>query len=253
MDISRLKHILDAVRSGRIGIDEAMDDLRDLPYQDIVYAHVDHHRSLRSGFPEVIFGEGKSIQQIIGIMESMASKMSPIIVTRVNRSKADAIAEKFPKSIYYEPPRMVVYAVSPIETIGVGTILVVTAGTSDIPVAEEAVVTARTLGNRVETLYDVGVAGIHRLLAYKDLIYKASVIIVVAGMDGALPSVIGGLVDTPIVAVPTSAGYGVSLGGIAALFAMLNSCAPGVAVVNIDNGFGAGCVAARMNRNRLTR
>lgn len=248
MDIKKLKKILESVHSGRISIDDAMGRLKDLPYQDISYARVDHHRSLRNGFPEVIFGQGKSVEQIIGIMETMVSKNDTIMVTRLDKEKAGVITERFIDSVYHPAAKILVYLSKPTEITGKGTVVVITAGTSDIPVAEEAVITAQTMGNRVETLYDVGVAGIHRLIDHKDILDNASVIIVAAGMEGALPSVVGGLVDKPIIAVPTSTGYGTSFGGLTALFAMLNSCAAGIAVVNIDNGFGAGYMASIINK-----
>ncbi len=248
MDIKKLKQLLDSVHSSQVSVDEALAQLKDLPYQDISYARVDHHRSLRNGFPEVIFGQGKSIEQIIGIMEAMVSQNDTVMVTRLKKEKADVITKRFIDSIYHTDAKVLVYSSKPIEITGKGTIVVVTAGTSDIPVAEEAAITAQTMGNHVDTLYDVGVAGIHRLIDYKDSLEQASVLIVIAGMEGALPSVVGGLVAKPIIAVPTSTGYGTSFGGLTALFAMLNSCSSGIAVVNIDNGFGAGYVASLINR-----
>ncbi|MBW2645499.1 MAG: nickel pincer cofactor biosynthesis protein LarB [Deltaproteobacteria bacterium] len=248
MDIKKLKQLLDSVHSSQVSVDEALAQLKDLPYQDISYARVDHHRSLRNGFPEVIFGQGKSTEQIIGIMETMVLKNDTVMVTRLKKEKADVITKRFVDTIYHSDAKVLVYSSKPIEITGKGTILVVTAGTSDIPVAEEAAITAQTMGNHVDTLYDVGVAGIHRLIDHKESLEKASVLIVVAGMEGALPSVVGGLVDKPIIAVPTSTGYGTSFGGLTALFAMLNSCSSGIAVVNIDNGFGAGYVASLINR-----
>jgi NCAIR mutase (PurE)-related protein len=248
MDIKKLKQLLDSVHSSQVSVDEALAQLKDLPYQDISYARVDHHRSLRNGFPEVIFGQGKSTEQIIGIMEAMVSKNDTVMVTRLKKEKADVITKRFIDSIYHTDAKVLVYSSKPIEITGKGTIVVVTAGTSDISVAEEAAITAQTMGNHVDTLYDVGVAGIHRLIDHKESLEKASVLIVVAGMEGALPSVVGGLVDKPIIAVPTSTGYGTSFGGLTALFAMLNSCSSGIAVVNIDNGFGAGYVASLINR-----
>lgn len=248
MDIKKLKKLLDSVSSGQISVDDAVDQLKDLPYQDLSYARVDHHRSLRNGFPEVIFGQRKSVEQIIGIMETMVSKNDTIMVTRLDREKADVITRRFSNSIYHSPAKILVNSSKPVEKTGKGTILIISAGTSDIPVAEEAAITAQTMGNRVETLYDVGVAGIHRLIDYKDRLDNASVLIVVAGMEGALPSVVGGLIDKPIIAVPASTGYGTSFGGLTALFAMLNSCSSGIAVVNIDNGFGAGYMASLINK-----
>lgn len=243
-----LKELLDAVRDGKTGVDAAMEQLRQLPFQDIGCAQVDHHRELRLGMPEVIFGGGKSVPQIELIMTAMAAKGSNILVTRLDIGKAGEIVRLFPGAVYHDDARCLTLEQQPIEQRGKGTILVLSAGTSDIPVAAEALLTASFLGNRVEHLYDVGVAGIHRLLARRELLYSASVIIVVAGMEGALPSVVGGLVNRPVIAVPTSIGYGASFGGIAALLGMLNSCAAGVTVVNIDNGFGAACAASLMNR-----
>ncbi len=204
--------------------------------------------SLRKGFPEVIWGEGKTSDQILSIMRQLKNKGHNVLITRLDEKKARVIQEVFRKSQYYPQSRVLTLLNHPVELIGKGTILVITAGTTDIPVAEEAVVTAQLMGNQVETLYDVGVAGIHRLLSERGRLEKARVIIVVAGMEGALPSVVGGLVDRPVIAVPTSIGYGTSFGGVTALLAMLNSCASGVAVVNIDNGFGAGYMASLINR-----
>jgi NCAIR mutase (PurE)-related protein len=249
MDIKRLKKLLNSIHSGQLSVNEALEQLKDLPYQDISYARIDHHRSLRSGFPEVILGQGKSVEQIIGIMQTMISKNDIVMVTRLDKKKADVVTNRFTdRSTYHSDARILVYASKPVDITGKGTVLVITAGTSDMPVAEEAAITAQTMGNYVETLYDVGVAGIHRLIDHKNRLDKASVLIVVAGMEGALPSVVGGLVDKPIIAVPTSTGYGTSFGGLTALFAMLNSCSSGIATVNIDNGFGAGYMASLINR-----
>jgi NCAIR mutase (PurE)-related protein len=248
MTPDNLKQLLDSVKQGTIEIDEAMEHLRHFPSQDLGCAQVDHHRELRQGMPEVIFGEGKSTVQIVRIMSAMAEKGSNIMVTRIAQDKAMEIMPEFPVAVYHEDARCLVLEQRPVEQRGKGTILVVSAGTSDIPVAAEALLTARFLGNQAEHLYDVGVAGIHRLLARRELLCSASVLIVVAGMEGALPSVVGGLVDKPVIAVPTSIGYGASFGGIAALLGMLNSCAAGVTVVNIDNGFGAACAANLINR-----
>jgi NCAIR mutase (PurE)-related protein len=248
MSPDHLIKLLDAVRNGATSVDEAVECLRQLPYQDIGCAQVDHHRELRQGMPEVIFGEGKSVPQIVRIMSAMFDKGSNILVTRLAVEKSHEIVAVFPKANYHAEARCLTLEARPPETRGRGTILVVSAGTSDIPVAAEALLTARFLGNETNHVYDVGVAGIHRLLARRELLEAASVIIVVAGMEGALPSVVGGLVDKPVIAVPTSIGYGASFGGIAALLGMLNSCAAGVTVVNIDNGFGAACAASLINR-----
>jgi hypothetical protein len=248
MNIRKLEDLLKKVRAGKTSIDEAMAQLKSLPFEDLGYARIDHHRSLRKGFPEVIWGEGKTSGQILSIMKHMKSKGQNVLITRLQAKKAKTIQKVFSKSQYYPQSKVLTYLTHPVIQEGKGTILVITAGTTDIPVAEEAVVTAQFMGNRVETLYDVGVAGIHRLLSEKKRLESARVLIVVAGMEGALPSVVGGLVDRPVIAVPTSIGYGTSFGGITALLAMLNSCASGVAVVNIDNGFGAGYIATLMNR-----
>ena len=243
-----LKKLLDAVKDGATSVEEAVECLRQLPYQDIGCAQVDHHRELRQGMPEVIFGEGKSVEQIVRIMTAMAGKGSNILVTRLAADKAHDVLAAFPAASYQGEARCLTFEQKPAEQSGKGEILVVSAGTSDIPIAAEALVTARFLGNQTSHVYDVGVAGIHRLLARRELLAAAAVIIVVAGMEGALPSVVGGLVDKPVIAVPTSVGYGASFGGIAALLGMLNSCAAGVTVVNIDNGFGAACAASLINR-----
>ena len=248
MNPEYLKTVLNSVRQGNLSIDDALLQLRQLPFEDIGCAQVDHHRHLRQGMPEMIFGEGKTLEQVIAIMTVMADKGSNVLVSRLADDKADQVLALFPAASYHPEARCLTLEHLPPEQRGKGTILVVSAGTSDIPVAAEALVTARFLGNQVEQIYDVGVAGIHRLLARSEQLSAATVIIVVAGMEGALPSVIGGLVDKPVIAVPTSVGYGASFGGIAALLGMLNSCASGVTVVNIDNGFGAACAASLMNR-----
>ncbi len=248
MNIRKLEDLLRNVKTGKTSIDEAINQLKSLPFEDLGYARVDHHRSLRKGFPEVIWGEGKSHGQIVSIMKQLKRKSQNILITRLDERKARTIQKVFPKSQYHPRSKVLTYLTHPLKSEGKGTILVITAGTTDIPVAEEAFITAQFMGNRVETLYDVGVAGIHRLLSERERLEAARVLIVVAGMEGALPSVVGGLVDRPVIAVPTSVGYGTSFGGITALLAMLNSCASGVAVVNIDNGFGAGYMASLMNR-----
>lgn len=245
MDQKNLKQLLKNVRLGNIDIDEAMDVLKHLPYEDISFAHIDHHRILRQGFPEVIYGEGKTTEQIIGIVKGILKKGSKALITRSGEKVYRAIKKLEQDTIYHKSSRAVV--INKVKEEKTGKVLIITAGTSDIPVGEEAAITADFLGSYVETIYDVGVAGIHRLLDKKDKLFSARVIIVAAGMDGALPSVVGGLVDKPVIAVPTSIGYGASFGGISALLAMLNSCANGIAVVNIDNGFGAGCLAHRIN------
>lgn len=248
MDEQALKRLLLDVKSGETPLDEAIQKLKTLPFEDIGVACVDHHRSLRRGFPEVIFGQGKDVGQILAIMESMRRQGENIMVTRLSAEKADEIREKQPESVYHERAAILTLTTKPVPKAGRGPILVIGAGTSDIPVAEEAAVTARFFGNEVESWHDLGVSGLHRVLHHMERLTKASVIIVVAGMEGALPSVIGGLVDKPVIAVPTSVGYGASFQGVAALLGMLNSCASGVTVVNIDNGFGAGYAASLINR-----
>ena len=248
MDKKKLKKLLTDLRDKKLSVDMAMDKLKDLPFEDIGFANIDHHRELRKGAPEVIFGQGKKPEDITAIMKRMYEKDERILVTRLSDEKAEKILKEFPESKYYERSKALTLSKKPVEIVGRGTILVICAGTSDIPVAEEAAVTAAFMGNEVETVNDIGVAGLHRILARKEKLMKAAVLIVVAGMEGALPSVIGGLVDMPVIAVPTSVGYGASFGGIAALLGMLNSCASGVTVVNIDNGFGAGYAASVINR-----
>ena len=248
MDVNFLKDLLKKIKDGTIDIDEAIQKLKVLPFEDIGFASIDHHRQLRRGFPEVIYARGKRAEEIIAIIEKMVDKEENVLITRLTDTKATSIKKHFPASDYYPISRIIAIEVKPMEKQGKGTILVVSAGTSDIPVAEEAAITATFMGNDVETLFDVGVAGLHRLLQNKDIIMNASVIVVVAGMEGALPSIVGGLVDKPVIAVPTSTGYGASFGGLSALLGMLNSCAAGVTVVNIDNGFGAGYAASLINR-----
>ncbi|MEI6128319.1 MAG: nickel pincer cofactor biosynthesis protein LarB [Pseudomonadota bacterium] len=248
MNEKDLKNILQEVSTGSLSVEHALDNLKTLPFEDIGFANIDHHRTIRKGFPEVIWGQGKSAEQIAGIIKKMAAHKSQILATRVDEKKAKKIRKLFPRATYYPASQALTIVHGSIENRGRGSILVVSAGTSDIPVAEEAIITARIMGNTVEHIYDVGVAGIHRLMNRKDKILAAHVIIVVAGMEGALPSVVGGLVARPVIAVPTSAGYGASFGGVAALLGMLNSCSAGVSVVNIDNGFGAGYIASLINQ-----
>ena len=243
-----LKTLLEDLSKGDVTVDDALSKLKILPYEDIGFARIDHHRSLRRGVSEVIFGEGKETDDIIAIMERMVNQNENIMVTRLSSEKAQKILEAHPDSVHHERARVLTLTHQPVKKAGRGTILVMSAGTSDIPVAEEAAITARFMGNDVETVHDLGVSGLHRLLSYSERLREASVIIVVAGMEGALPSVVGGLVDKPVIAVPTSVGYGASFQGIAALLGMLNSCAAGVTVVNIDNGFGAGYAAGVINR-----
>ena len=244
--MSNTRKILEGIASGEISVDEALISLKTEPFDDIGYAKVDLHRGIRQGSSEVIYGEGKTAEQIIGIVDMMAEKHQlPLLITRLSREKYEQVAEKHELN-YNSMAKIAVVGEYP-EPDGIGRIVIATGGTSDIPVAEEAAITAEYLGNEVERLYDVGVAGIHRLLANRESLMKASVIIAVAGMEGALASVVGGLVDCPVIAVPTSVGYGASFKGLSALLSMLNSCASGVAVVNIDNGFGAGFMASRIN------
>ncbi len=248
MNLDYLKKLLEKVKDDQVDVDTALNILKHLPFEEIGFATIDHHRSLRQGFPEVIWGEGKSARQILEIMNKMKEKQDNILVTRVAPEKAEIIKQAFSEVNYHPDSRSLTLVNEHIEVKGKGTILVISAGTSDIPVAEEALITAQMMGNKTDYLYDVGVAGLHRLISQKDKLLSAQVLIVVAGMEGALPSVVGGLVAKPIIAVPTSVGYGTSFGGVTALLGMLNSCAAGVTVVNIDNGFGAGYNAGLINR-----
>jgi NCAIR mutase (PurE)-related proteins len=250
MDSKMLAAILDDYRDGRLSRDDALDKFKDLPYEDLEYAKIDHHRAIRQGFPEVVFAQGKTIEQVANIVAHLASTNRNVIASRATPAMYEATRALVPDACYHDLARMIVVRKEDIVVDEERFILVMTAGTSDIPVAEEAALTAEIMGNKVTRVFDVGVAGIHRLLAQHHLIEQANVIIVVAGMEGALASVVGGLVAKPVIAVPTSVGYGANFGGIAALLAMLNSCAAGVAVVNIDNGFGAGRLASIINQMR---
>ena len=247
MKADQVRKLFLQVRRGRLSPDEAVARLRHLPFEDLGFAKVDHHRVLRAGMPEVVLASGKSPEQVAGIFARLARHKTNVLATRAGRNHYDAVLEVAPKAEYHELARAIVL-LQDRKKYGKGRIVVVSAGTSDIPVAEEAVVTAAAMGNDVEHIYDVGVAGIHRLLAHRRSLTKARVLIVCAGMEGALPSVVGGLVRVPVIAVPTSIGYGASFEGLAALLGMLNSCASNVSVVNIDNGFGAGYVASMINR-----
>lgn len=247
MKANDIKNLLQSVKEGNLDIDSAMDKLKDLPFEDIEYAKIDHHREIRNGYPEVIYCEGKATEHIQGIVERMMVKGNNILATRASKEVYEALKKFGENVIYHEAARIVLVKNMEFKK-SKGVILVATGGTSDIAVAEEAAITAEVLGNTVERLYDVGVAGIHRLLNNKSKLDKASVIITVAGMEGALASVVGGLVDKPVIAVPTSVGYGANFGGLSALLTMLNSCASGIGVVNIDNGFGAGYLASTINR-----
>lgn len=248
MNVKEIERLLKGVQSGSVAVTDAMEELKGLPFEDLEFATIDTHRSLRQGFPEVIFGQGKTTAQIKTIVKSMLSRKENVLVTRVDEKKGRDLKKAFPKGVYTAAPRTFFVKSHEITGSGRGTILVICAGTSDVPVAEEAAVTAECMGNRVQRMYDVGVAGIHRLLHRKKDLFAANVLIVVAGMEGALPSVVAGLVARPVIAVPTSVGYGASLGGLTTLMAMLTSCAAGISVVNIDNGFGAAYTASLINR-----
>lgn len=247
MTEEQIRKVLDEYKAGVISSDAALDRLRSFPFEDLGFANIDHHRSLRQGFPEVIFGAGKTVEQVGRIVESMYRHDHNILVTRTTEAHFERVKKVAPEAEYHEGARAI--AIRRNTTIlGKGTVMVVSAGTSDIPVAEEAVVTLNVMGNKIDSLYDVGVAGLHRLLDRRERLTQARVVIVVAGMEGALPSVVGGLVAVPVIAVPTSVGYGASFNGVAALLGMLNSCASNVTVVNIDNGYGAAVVASLINR-----
>jgi pyridinium-3,5-biscarboxylic acid mononucleotide synthase len=273
MDPQRLRALLEAAIAGRATVDDTLHALSELPFRDLGFAHVDTHRHLRTGFPEVVLGEGKTAEQIAAILNTLAQQgggpgnvgagvgaaegvspsvplFVPLLATRVSAEKAALIIKAVPGARYLPVPRAVVVGETPAPDRGRGVIAVVSAGTSDLPVAEEAALTVELGGNRTERIYDVGVAGLHRLVAHRETISAAEILIVVAGMEGALPSVVAGLYARPVIAVPTSVGYGASFGGVAALLGMLSSCAAGVAVVNIDNGFGAGRMASMLNRDR---
>lgn len=244
MNRERLAELLAAVASGERSVDDALDDLRGLPFDDIGYAKVDTHRPLRTGQPEVVFGDGKRPAQLVGIVERLAGGGHPVLVTRLSADGAAALQERYPEARFDDEAAAMVLG----ETVApTGSVAVLCAGTADIPVAAEAALTAETLGSRVQRHWDVGVAGLQRVLSVREQIGDVHALVVVAGMEGALPSVVSGLVETPVIAVPTSIGYGASYGGLAALLGMLNCCAPGVSVVNIDNGFGAGYLAHLIN------
>ncbi len=242
-----LRKLLQQVRRGTLSAEDAVERLRHLPFEDLGFAKVDHHRALRAGAPEVVFGPGKTPQQLAAIFARLAQHGTNVLATRVTEEQFAAVRERLPKAEYHPLARAIALRQQR-KKLGKGKIVIVSAGTSDIPVAEEAVLTADVMGNDVEHIYDIGVAGLHRLLANRRALMDARVVVVVAGMEGALPSVIGGLVRVPVIAVPTSVGYGAAFQGLAALLGMLNSCASNVSVVNIDNGFGAGYVASIINR-----
>jgi len=248
LDSNRLRELLEGVRAGRIDLETAAEALSQLPFVDTGAARVDTHRAIRQGIPEVVYGAGKSPEQIVEIARALRTVGQDVLVTRVDPDKAGAVIETLPEAEYDPLSRLIWMGPSEVPRRGKGTILVVSAGTADLPVAAEAKQVAERFGNKVELLQDVGVAGLHRLLASNELLRSAQVLIVVAGMEGALPSVVGGLVDKPVIAVPTSVGYGASYGGVSALLGMMTSCASNVTVVNIDNGFGAAHVATLINR-----
>src|SRR5580693_513619 len=250
MDPARIRQLLEGVRGGATSVDDAIAELKDLPYADLGYAAVDHHRALRQGAPEVVFGAGKTAAQIVGIAREVARAGQNVLVTRLDPDKARESLAAMPELRYAELARTATLEHKPIPALGSRPVALVSAGTGDLPVAEECAETLRMLGASVERLYDVGVAGIHRLLHKRDVFDRTTVVIVIAGMEGALPSVVGGIVAGPVIAVPTSVGYGVSFGGLAALAGMLSSCASGVVVCNVDNGFGAAYAAARILRTR---
>jgi len=251
MDRTYLKNLLEALQNGSLDLDEAMARLVHFPAESVDGACIDHQRQLRTGLPEVIYGESKSAEQIVTIARLMLKQPTPILVTRVDAEKARRVCIDIPEFTYHETARILQFRAAEVDEKRIrGEIVVICAGTSDLGVAEEARITTRALGHPVQTIYDAGVAGLHRLLAHESTYRQASVIIVVAGMEGALPSVVGGLVSCPVIGVPASVGYGAGIGGFAALLGMLNSCAPGLAVVNIDNGFGAACMAVKINTNR---
>lgn len=247
MQTRSLRGLLSRIRRGGLTIEQALDRLRALPYEDLGFAKIDTHRELRRGFPEVIFGEGKTVPQIVAIVDRIAARGQPVLVTRVPEEVHGRVRERHPGARYHAAARAVTVGVGRRRGQGRPGILVLAAGTSDLPVAEEAALTAEVMGNRVEKAYDVGIAGLHRLLAQRGKLRKARVIVAVAGMEGALPSVVAGLVAVPVIGVPTSIGYGTGLKGVAALMGMLNSCSTGLMVVNIDNGFGAGYSASIIN------
>lgn len=242
-----MRQLLDQVAGGDVSPADAMSRLKSLPFEDLGFAKVDHHRVLRQGFPEVIYGQGKTPEQIVRIAGALHDQGSSVLITRVDEQKAQAVLNVMPELTYTDQARCLTMASKNPPRPGKGTVAVVAAGTSDLPVAMEAVITAELMGSKVEQVFDVGVSGLHRLLAQAEVLSTAVCFVVVAGMEGALPSVVAGLVDKPVVAVPTSVGYGTAFGGLAALLGMLNSCAPGLSVVNIDNGFGGGYLAGMID------
>jgi NCAIR mutase (PurE)-related protein len=247
MESSWLRDLLSSVQQGEVGIEDALSRLRGFPYENLGFARLDSHRVLRKGFPEVIFCPGKTTEQIVQIIARIREREGRVMAARATPEVAEAVQRRFPDAAYHVTARVIVLG-EPAPQTGKGTVLVLSAGTADMPVAAEAAITAETMGSPVESIFDVGVAGIHRLFDNREQLFSANVLVVVAGMEGALASVVAGLVDRPVIAVPTSIGYGASFGGLAALLTMLNSCAPGVATVNIDNGFGAGYLAHLINQ-----
>jgi pyridinium-3,5-biscarboxylic acid mononucleotide synthase len=247
MDRKKIIELLSDVKEGRVEVEQAFEHIKDLPFSELEFARPDTHRQLRTGFPEVVLGQGKTVEQIIEISRSLLKHHDRLLITRVDREPAEAVQREVTELTYDAHARLLFHEPEVIEITGNGTVTIICAGTADLPVAREAAVTARLMGNRIEEIYDVGVAGIHRLLEHRERLQESAVIVVIAGMEGALASVVGGLVGCPVIAVPTSIGYGASFGGLAALLAMLNSCATGVAVVNIDNGFGAAAMASSIN------
>ncbi|MCE7745666.1 MAG: nickel pincer cofactor biosynthesis protein LarB [Candidatus Heimdallarchaeota archaeon] len=251
MDEKHLENLLKNFKEGKIPLEKILERLKELPFEDLGYAKVDHHRALRKGFPEVVYCPSKTLDQIVGIFKSLNERNENILLTRASEEIYNEL-KKVDKNVQYSPQARIIFVErKPREEIG--NLLVVCGGTADIPVAEEAALTAELMGSKVERIFDVGVAGIHRLLHYKDNLFSANVIVAVAGMEGALPSVVAGLVASPVIAVPTSVGYGANLGGISALLTMLNSCAPNVSVVNIDNGFGGGLIGSLINKQCVKR
>lgn len=248
MDQQNLENLLRRLQAGEVNVAETIEKLKHLPFENLGFAHIDHHRAIRNGFPEVIFGRGKTPEQIAGIAEKLLERAANVLVTRTERSAFELVQQIETTAKFHESCGAISVIRDRTEH-GKGTVAIVTAGTSDIPVAEEAAITVEAMGNQLLKLFDVGVAGIHRILSQREVLQAARVVICVAGMEGALPSVVGGLVSVPVIAVPTSIGYGASFGGVAALLGMLNSCASNVTVVNIDNGFGAGYVASLINRS----
>jgi NCAIR mutase (PurE)-related protein len=246
MNPAAIESLLNEVREGKTDVPAALEKLRHLPFEDLGFAKLDHHRTLRTGMPEVIFASGKTTQQVASIFERMAKAGGNVLATRASSEAFEAVKALEPRAVYHPYARAITLKQADVPA-GKGTVAVVCAGTSDLPVAEEAAITAELMGNAVELIADVGVSGIHRLLAQQNSLTQARVLIVCAGMEGALPTVVGGLVNAPVLAVPTSIGYGASFGGVAALLGMLNTCAPNVCVVNIDNGFGAACIASLIN------